>query len=153
MEFPSFGDFAAYRDECDHLWPVGWPAQAGDFETTPSLSTQESVDRTAVGKWLCARENYRQAERHLERSKFVRSLTRDEDRAFARARLAIDSGCALGQYLWPELRKSAGAKSDLPGPIATREDRRRAADLARELRELMNKGIDLASEHRTRDLY
>jgi hypothetical protein len=60
--------------------------------------TLANLSNTAVGAWLRHNENYREAERRFERSEFFGRLNGDAGRAFARARLLIDAGCALGEY-------------------------------------------------------
>jgi hypothetical protein len=85
---PTLGEFLEFARSYDHTDSIGQHAQ-----TPPA-----NLAKTAVGAWLRNNENYREAERRFERSGFFERLDGDAAKAFARVRLLIDAGCALGEY-------------------------------------------------------
>ena len=96
----------------------------------PTEFVAADLANTVVGVWLRKNENYREAERRFERSEFFERLDSDAAKAFARLRLLIDAGCALGEY---EMRKAEREQQNSSPPRRDRTfpERTLVNDLAR----------------------
>ena len=106
-------EFARNYDQTNSF---GRHIQAESVSGGHVLTLAANLAKTAVGAWLRNNENYREAVRRFERSEFFERLDSGTAKEFARVRLLIDAGCALGEYemakVQREERKSSPSRGE-----------------------------------------
>jgi hypothetical protein len=130
MKKPTPREFLEFARSYDHTHSIGRHTENEFMSGGHALRLAVNLSNTTVGAWLRNNENYREAERRFERSKFFERLDGDAAKAFARLRLLVDAGCAIAEY---EMRKAQQEqqKSSPSHRKTTLAERALVSDLAR----------------------
>lgn len=144
MRLPTERDFAEFVAQFDFVLPLGGLFQPLPEERGPELwAAEAAITRHPVGRWLGSAAAFAKARRTLEARPFYKQA-RVGNRAVIRLRFLIDVGCALAEV---------GARNRHGVSIPSAAKRATAIKHTRALAALIEQGISLAAEGRTRTLY